>query len=93
VTGFATVVVGVGEQQLLQNAVSSDLRGRVMSLYGMISRGAPAIGAFLMGAASSFVGLQWPVAVGGLLCLALCVWALRRGREFAPALEGEPDSW
>ena len=92
VTGFATVVVGVGEQQLLQNAVSGDLRGRVMSLYGMISRGAPAIGAFLMGTASSLVGLQWPVAVGGFVCLALCVWALRRGREFAPALEGEPDS-
>jgi len=91
VTGFATVVVGVGEQQLLQNGVAGDLRGRVMSLYGMISRGAPAIGAFLMGSASSFVGLQWPVAVGGLFCLALCVWALRCGPSFAPSLEGEPD--
>lgn len=87
VTGFALTIVGVGEQQLLQNAVSSDLRGRVMSLYGMISRGAPAVGAFLMGAASEFVGLQWPVAVGGLLCLALCLWALRQTCEFAPTLE------
>ena len=91
VTGFALTVVGVGEQQLLQNAVSGDLRGRVMSLYGMINRGGPAVGAFLMGAASEFVGLQWPVAVGGVLCLALCVWALRRSRDFAPALEGEPN--
>ncbi len=91
VTGFALVVVGVGEQQLLQNAVSGDMRGRVMSLYGMINRGAPAVGAFLMGAASEFVGLQWPVAVGGVLCLALCVWALRSSRKFAPALEGEPE--
>jgi predicted MFS family arabinose efflux permease len=91
VTGFALTVVGVGEQQLLQNAVAADLRGRVMSLYGMINRGGPAVGAFLMGAASEFVGLQWPVAVGGVLCLALYVWALRRSRDFAPALEGEPD--
>ena len=91
VTGFALIIVGVGEQQLLQNAVASELRGRVMSLYGMISRGAPAVGAFLMGAASEFVGLQWPVAVGGVLCLALCVWALRRSREFAAALEGGVD--
>lgn len=87
VTGFAMTIVGVGEQQLLQNAVTSDLRGRVMSLYGMISRGAPALGAFLMGAASEFVGLQWPVAVGGALCLALCLWALRSSRKFAPMLE------
>jgi predicted MFS family arabinose efflux permease len=93
VTGFATVVVGVGEQQLLQNAVSSDLRGRVMSIYGMLSRGAPAIGAFAMGTASSFFGLQWPVAVGGIVCLALCIWALRCSRKFAPALEGEPDHY
>ena len=93
VTGFALTVVGVGEQQLLQNAVAGNLRGRVMSFYGMINRGGPAIGAFLMGAASSFVGLQWPVAVGGAICLALCVWALRRGREFAPALEREPDHY
>jgi predicted MFS family arabinose efflux permease len=91
VTGFALTVVGVGEQQLLQNAVAGDMRGRVMSLYGMINRGGPAVGAFLMGAASEVAGLQWPVAVGGVICLALCLWALRRGREFAPALEGEPD--
>lgn len=89
VTGFAMVLVGTGEQQLLQNAVSGELRGRVMSLYGMISRGAPAIGAFLMGTASSYVGLQWPVAVGGLLCLLLCVWGLRRYRTFAPSLEAD----
>lgn len=91
VTGFALTIVGVGEQQLLQNAVAGNLRGRVMSFYGMINRGGPAIGAFLMGAASSFVGLQWPVAVAGAICLALCVWALRRARQFAPALERDPD--
>ena len=42
--GFALIVVGVGEQTLLQNAVDPGLRGRVMSLYGMINRGAPAKG-------------------------------------------------
>jgi hypothetical protein len=59
VAGFAMVIIGVGEQQFLQNAVSGELRGRVMSLYGVLSHGVPAIGAFLMGTASSYVGLQW----------------------------------
>ena len=44
VAGFALIVVGVGEQTLLQNAVDPGLRGRVMALYGMINRGAPGPG-------------------------------------------------
>ena len=49
ITGFAVIIAGVGEQTLLQNAVDPAMRGRVMSLYGMIGRGAPAIGAIIMG--------------------------------------------
>lgn len=87
--GFAMVIVGVGEQQLLQTAVSGDVRGRVMSLYGMISRGGPALGALTMGTASSFIGLRWPVAIGGILILVLFVWAIRRAGTMAEALEHE----
>ncbi|NKB20673.1 MAG: MFS transporter [Alphaproteobacteria bacterium] len=65
IIGLGMTFVGVGEQQLLQNAVSGEVRGRVMSLYGMISRGGPAFGAFLMGAAADWIGLQIPVAAGG----------------------------
>jgi MFS family permease len=90
-TGFGMVIIGVGEQQLIQNAVAGNVRGRVMSLYGMISRGGPALGALLMGAASEWVGLRIPVAVGGLLCFGLCFWVFARSGEMAAALEGEPD--
>lgn len=90
-TGFGMVIVGVGEQQLIQNAVAGNVRGRVMSLYGMISRGGPALGALLMGAASEWVGLRLPVLVGGLVCFGLCFWVFAKSREMAAALEGEPD--
>ena len=89
VAGFAMIVVGVGEQTLLQNAVDPGLRGRVMSLYGMINRGAPALGALIMGTLSSYVGLQWPVAGGAAICLLVWLWARSRRETMTRALEGE----
>jgi predicted MFS family arabinose efflux permease len=91
VTGLGMTFVGVGEQQLLQNAVSGEVRGRVMSLYGMISRGGPALGAFSMGAATEWIGLQIPVAAGGVFCIILFFWALKKAPEMAKSLEKEPD--
>ncbi len=87
VAGFAMIVVGVGEQTLMQNAVAPALRGRVMSLYGMINRGAPALGALVMGALSSHLGLQWPVLGGAVICLGVWLWSRRRLKPMAAALE------
>lgn len=88
-TGFAMVTVGVGEQTLMQNAVDDAMRGRVLSLYGMVARGGPAFGALIMGMVSEFVGLRWTVAGGAALVLALFVWAWPRRRRMAAALEAE----
>lgn len=87
VVGFATIVVGVGEQTLIQNAVAPELRGRVMGLYGMIARGAPALGALGMGAVSSHTGVQWPVIAGAVVCVGAWLWARRRRQDIAAALE------
>ena len=89
VAGFAMIVVGAGEQTLLQNAVDPGLRGRVMGLYGMINRGGPAVGALIMGTLSSYVGLQWPVAGGAAICLLVWLWARSRQETMTRALEGE----
>lgn len=89
VTGFAVIVIGVGEQTLLQNAVDPAMRGRVMSLYGMIGRGAPAIGALAMGALAEGFGFQAPVLVGAAMLLGLWWWASHRRDAMAKALEGE----
>jgi MFS family permease len=89
VTGFATIIVGVGEQTLMQNAVDPAVRGRVMSLYGMIGRGAPAVGAMTMGGLAEVFGFQAPVLVGALLLLGLWWWSSRRRDAMAAAMEGE----
>jgi MFS family permease len=87
VAGFGMIVLGVGEQTLIQNAVDPAVRGRVMGFYGMIGRGAPAVGALIMGALSSYVGFRWPVAGGAVLCLFVWLWAHRRRKALARELE------
>ena len=90
--GFAMNVLGVSIQTLIQSAVDPTMRGRVMSLYAMINRGAPALGALGLGALSTYVGLRWAVAVGAAACAVLWLWTQRHERRMAEALEIEPTS-
>ena len=92
IAGFGMIVTGVGEQTLIQNAVDPAIRGRVMGLYGMIGRGAPALGGLLIGGLSELVGFRWPVMGAAVVVLLMWVWARRRQDDMARALEGEPDS-
>lgn len=87
-SGFCMVGAGIGTQTLLQFSVDGAMRGRVMSLYGLIFRGAPALGALAMGSASELAGLRWPIVVGALLVVAAWAWALARRARMTEALEG-----
>ena len=78
VMGAATTMHGISIQTLLQNSASSAMVGRVPSLWGMITRAAPAMGALIYGAASEFLGLQIPVLLGCLLCSL--AWLRTRSR-------------
>jgi MFS family permease len=86
--GAATTMHGISCQTLMQNSAAPAMVGRVLSLWGMITRAAPAMGALIYGAAAEVFGLQIPVLIGVAICLAMWgrTW-LRLGR-LAPALEG-----
>jgi predicted MFS family arabinose efflux permease len=88
VMGAATTMHGISIQTLLQHSASSVMVGRVLSLWGMITRAAPAMGALTYGAASEFLGLQVPVLLGCLLCSVAWLLAKSRLSRIAPALEG-----
>lgn len=88
VMGASTPTHGISIQTLLQNAAAPAMVGRVLSLWGMITRAAPAIGALLYGAASEIVGLRVPVYVGCAVCLCMWVYTWRRRKQIAAALEG-----
>ncbi len=84
--GFALVTAGVGTQTLLQTSVDEAVRGRVLSLFGLVFRSGPAIGALIMGLASELLGLRWPLVIGALL--GALAWAVvwQRRKVIAEAL-------
>jgi MFS family permease len=86
-SGFGMVVAGVGTQTLIQIVVEDEMRGRVLSLFGLIFRGGPALGALAMGAASELVGLQAPLAAGALLGVGACALTWRRRRTIDRSLQ------
>jgi predicted MFS family arabinose efflux permease len=87
VLGACMVIAGVGTQTLLQLSVAGSMRGRVMSLYGIIFRGGPAIGALIMGVASDSAGLRLPLAVGALLAVLAWLWTWSARGKIMGALE------
>ena len=85
--GWSLNVAGVGTQTLLQWSVDPAMRGRVMSIFMLIFRGVPALGALLIGTAAEFLGLQWAVAAAGALCATGCILAYRRRATMSEHLE------
>lgn len=90
--GASFIVQGISNQTLIQYAVDTDFRGRVVSLYGLIARGGPALGALIMGIGADHLGRQIPIAAGAILCLVLWLWAWRQRGTMAAALETDPEA-
>ena len=90
ITGFSVVVIGVAEQTLVQASTDGAMRGRMLSMYTMIARGFPSVGALVMGYMASFVGLRWPVFGGAVICIGFWLWARKRQDTMAAALEVDP---
>jgi len=88
VFGFAMTCIGVGSSTLLQVSVDDHVRGRVVSLQGVMRRIGPAAGALMMGAAADGMGLQWPLAAGAALALVLFVPAMLWERRLRPVIAG-----
>lgn len=86
--GFAFIAQSVSNQTLIQSAVDSGVRGRVLSVYGMIAQAVPSFGTLAMGGAAERLQLRLPVALGAAVCIALWAWSWRAREPMAAALEG-----
>jgi MFS family permease len=87
VMGFSASVSGIGIQTMIQLATDRSMRGRVMGLYGLIFRGAPAVGALGAGLVSTHLGLRWPVFIGALLVVGVWLWTYLARERIAAAME------
>lgn len=91
IAGSSITLTGTGVQTLMQHSVDGAIRGRVLSLYGMLHRGVPALGALLMGIMGDQIGLQATLIGGALIfCIPVFIWILLRWRRLRSALEGPP---
>jgi predicted MFS family arabinose efflux permease len=86
VFGFCISSTGIAIQTLVQLSAHPNMRGRVLGLYGVIFRGAPAVGALAAGIASAHWGLRAPVIAGALLVAIVCVWTFGNRTAITAAL-------
>jgi MFS family permease len=82
-------VRAAGVQTLVQLAASDDLRGRVLSLYGLGLNAGAALGGLAVGALADAIGLREAIAATAALALGALALAARRGARMEAALERE----
>lgn len=90
--GASASAHGISVQTLLQSATDPAFRGRMLSLWGLISRACPAIGALALGAAGQSFGLTWPTLTAVALFLGVFAWGMTRLPRMQRELEGEAAS-
>ena len=86
IAGFVMVTGGVGTQTIVQTAVDEAVRGRVLSLFGLIFRSGPAIGALIMGLVSDWTGFRWPLVAGAVIGIAAWAWIWQKRDRINAAL-------
>ncbi|MEM7615593.1 MAG: MFS transporter, partial [Pseudomonadota bacterium] len=87
--GTAGTVLGVSMQSSVQQVLSDDMRGRVMSLWILVGIGGTAMGALILGAAADLVGLTTATLVMALGCAAVF---LTLARKTTPPLAPGPQA-
>lgn len=78
-SGYTINTLSTSVQAMVQIAVDDSMRARVMSLYTVIFRGMPALGAFAFGALAEWTGLRWSYALAAVICIigAMILWPSR----------------
>jgi predicted MFS family arabinose efflux permease len=89
IMGAAMSVHGICAQTLAQSASDPAMRGRVLSLWGLIVRAFPALGALMLGAAGEIFGMTLPTLAAVLLSAIAIAWGIKRLPAMARVLEGE----
>lgn len=87
VSGFTQACTGTGTQTLIQSAVDDRLRGRVMSVWLVIGRGGPALGALAMGYMAEQLNFGLPLMIGASITFLAAAAVLPYRKRVAHQLE------
>ncbi len=89
--GITVAIGGIGSQVLIQSAIHSTMRGRVVSLWSIIMRAGPPIGALAIGAAAEGIGLQIAFTIATAFYLVCFIAMAVRFRFLATTMETPPE--
>ena len=89
--GLTIAIGGIGSQVLVQSAIHGAMRGRVMSLWALILRGGPPLGAWIIGVASEAWDFQLVMVAATALYALIFLAILPRRKYIAVHLETQPD--
>lgn len=79
VTGFSMIVTSALANSMLQSFVADHFRGRLMSVYSLISVGlSQVVGAFVAGVVAGAIGVAWAIGGGAAIMLGFAMYAFRR---------------
>jgi MFS family permease len=90
--GAVASMHGISVQTLLQSAADPAYRGRMLSLWGLITRAFPALGALILGGLGELFGLRLPTIAAAILFLGVFAWGLTKLKTIEAALEGQSGS-
>lgn len=78
VVGFGLTSTMAMANTIVQSTAPDELRGRVMSVYIMVSTGVAPLGALVAGVVANAFGAPVSVAMGGIITTASAIWLARR---------------
>ena len=83
------VGINITGQVIVQTTVRGELRGRVMSLWSLLNRSGPAIGALMLGSVSGYVGFQWPILAAVAITAVVAAYVATKWGAMRQALIDE----
>lgn len=89
IIGWSITLSSVSSQTMVQNSIDDEVRGRVLSIWAALTRGATALGVLLIGTIADFAGLLLPNLLAALLCLGGLLWFWREYRQMQLYFEGQ----
>lgn len=81
---LAVTIIGTGCQALIQLCIDDRYRGRVLSIWTVVSLGVPALGAFVIGAAADAFGFRTVLLCAALLGAASVLATVNKYRLVQP---------
>jgi len=85
--GWTITLSAVSSQTMVQNSIDDELRGRVLSLWAALTRGAAAIGVLIIGFFADYFGLFWTNIIAAMLCLVGLIWFWQKSHQMQSYFE------